>query len=76
MVVACYPGRPRRALGQFLNQAHASAGDLRRRCDAFGLALRPPSAPPPALDHPGLVDPEEAPTPHPDQGIARDQKED
>jgi len=51
---------------RILEEAHASAGDLRRLCDLFGLSVKAAERYAATLDHPSLVDLDQAENPQPD----------
>jgi integrase len=50
---------------RILDEAHASAGDLRRLCDLFGLGVKAAERYAATLDHPALNDFNQPQTPHP-----------
>jgi integrase len=51
---------------RILNEAHASAGDLRRLCDLFGLSVKAAERYTATRDHPSLVHLDQPQSPHPD----------
>jgi hypothetical protein len=53
---------------RILDEAHASAGDLRRLCDLFGLSVKAAERYTTTLDHPGLTDLDQPQAPHADLG--------
>lgn len=53
---------------RILDEAHASAGDLRRLCDLFGLSVKAAERYTTTLDHPGLIDLDQPQAPHADLG--------
>jgi hypothetical protein len=65
-------GNPVRVIREdrILNEAHASAGDLRRLCDLFGLSVKAASRYTATLDHPSLGDLDQRQAPYPDSGSA------
>jgi hypothetical protein len=50
---------------RILDEAHASAGDLRRLCDLFGLSVKAAERYTATLDHPALASLNESQSPHP-----------
>jgi hypothetical protein len=55
---------------RILDEAHASAGDLRRLCDLFGLSVKAASRYTATLDHPSIGDLDQRQDPYPDSGSA------
>jgi integrase len=53
---------------RILDEAHASAGDLRRLCDLFGLSVKAAERYTATLDHPALANLNESQRPHPHSG--------
>jgi hypothetical protein len=53
---------------RILDEALASAGDLRRLCDLFGLSVKAAERYTATLDHPGLIDLDQPKAPHADLG--------
>jgi hypothetical protein len=53
---------------RILDEAHASAGDLRRLCDLFGLSVKAAERYTASLDHPALASLNESQRPHPHSG--------
>jgi hypothetical protein len=51
---------------RILDEVHASAGDLRRLCDLFGLSVKAAERYAATLNHPGLINLDQPQTPHPD----------
>jgi integrase len=51
---------------RILDEAYASAGDIRRLCDLFGLSVKAAERYTATLDHPRLVHLDEPQAPHPD----------
>jgi integrase len=51
---------------RILDEAHTSAGDLRRLCDLFGLSVKAAERYTATLDHPALAGLDKSQSPHPD----------